>query len=329
MIAPRPFVPPPADGPVTDEGGVAALNAALVPVAPAGLTLGGREVTVRPVRAGGVPARDRVAVAVLRDGVAAGLRIEMPAALAVDVPGAVLPGVAASGADPVALALELLFEAALTKLDEGVPGRLELVVALSPVGDARQATRAFEVREGPLVHRVEVYAEAEGLPLLAKAMAMLPRAAMTGPTVRPTVRIGAIRVPAARLVRLGAGSVLLPASGSLEMRRGQLTLGRRAGVVTIEGDLATMEDVMTELSEPSRPPSATGGALDFEFHLPGRPATLAELSALGPGCVVPLEIDVARPRVEIRVAGVPWGVGEIVAVGDRLAVQILERADGN
>ena len=51
--------------------------------------------------------------------------------------------------------------------------------------------------------------------------------------------------------------------------------------------------------------------------------TVAELTALKAGAVVPLEASLAE-AVELRLNGVPVARGELVAVGDRFGVRIAE-----
>jgi flagellar motor switch protein FliN/FliY len=63
----------------------------------------------------------------------------------------------------------------------------------------------------------------------------------------------------------------------------------------------------------------------LEAHLGDARLTVAELGALEPGSVIPLEAALNR-AVELRLNGVPVGRGELVAVGDRFGVRLTELA---
>lgn len=61
----------------------------------------------------------------------------------------------------------------------------------------------------------------------------------------------------------------------------------------------------------------------LEAYLGGSAMTVAELAALRDGAVVPLDAPLSQ-AVELRLNGVAVAKGELVSVGDRFAVRLLE-----
>lgn len=61
----------------------------------------------------------------------------------------------------------------------------------------------------------------------------------------------------------------------------------------------------------------------LEAYLGGTQMTVGELSALAAGAVVPLDAPLNQ-AVELRLNGVCVGKGELVSVGDKFAIRLLE-----
>ena len=61
----------------------------------------------------------------------------------------------------------------------------------------------------------------------------------------------------------------------------------------------------------------------LEAYLGGAPMTVGELAALAAGSVVPLDASLAQ-SVELRLNGVAVAKGELVSVGDKFAVRLIE-----
>lgn len=96
---------------------------------------------------------------------------------------------------------------------------------------------------------------------------------------------------------------------------------------------------MADVSDPDTPaPSASdarapGGGLSsqlldsvsvrLEAYLGGSPMTVGELTALKEGAVVPLDAPLNQ-SVELRLNGVAVAKGELVSVGDRFAVRLID-----
>jgi len=61
----------------------------------------------------------------------------------------------------------------------------------------------------------------------------------------------------------------------------------------------------------------------LEAYLGGAPMTVGELAALAAGSVVPLDAPLSQ-SVELRLNGIAVAKGELVSVGDRFAVRLIE-----
>lgn len=61
----------------------------------------------------------------------------------------------------------------------------------------------------------------------------------------------------------------------------------------------------------------------LEAYLGGSSMTVAELAALSAGAVVPLDAPLSQ-AVELRLNGIAVAKGELVSVGDKFAVRLLE-----
>ena len=61
----------------------------------------------------------------------------------------------------------------------------------------------------------------------------------------------------------------------------------------------------------------------LEAYLGGAPMTVGDLTALAAGSVVPLDVPLTQ-SVELRLNGVAVAKGELVSVGDKFAVRLIE-----
>ena len=145
-------------------------------------------------------------------------------------------------------------------------------------------------------------------------------------------RLGCSTAPLELLRMIEPGDVLL-----MQTRHLLVTVGD-GPLCAFRYDLET-EEVMLNDPAGGMPPDLSGadvgvdvdGArptfdvdalpVTLEFVLHEQPITVAELAELGPGAVLPLQPDCAS-RVAIRAAGLHFGDGELVQVGERLAVEV-------
>lgn len=173
---------------------------------------------------------------------------------------------------------------------------------------------------------------------VARLMRLLPRDAprVPDPPVVIAARVGLARLGAAALAAARVGDALVMENGPLQRGRVMIVVGE-SRVAT-----ASWKDNMATLTEPPRaagaftaegwtmqggqegdPVDATFGDLrvTLVFELGRRLATLAEVRELAAGQVLDLGRDDTSP-VDILANGARLGRGEIVRVGDALAVRI-------
>jgi len=188
-----------------------------------------------------------------------------------------------------------------------LPG--ELLLCFDEPGSARAMFRRF-----PVVHRNEPAVERVGNLRLNVCFA-----------------IGAVRLPLALLPRIAQGDALLIPSPRFEVRVGQ----KRLCEFQCKGmDIVLNEQIRDEgqLSEPQsiggdgiagakpEPFDVTALPVTLEFALREESMTVSQLASLHAGTVLPLGGPVGE--VTIRANGRPFGRGELIQVGDHLAVEI-------
>jgi type III secretion protein Q len=180
---------------------------------------------------------------------------------------------------------------------------------------------------------------------LADALDRLPHAAELAPglLLPLSLRIAMTRLSLATLATLAAGDALLPLHGPLPERRLVAVLGERlcwpaqqvAGAapgqvaVAITGQVVSAHHAHQEwiMSDPAPTPTAADAMLDeievtLAFEVGRVTLSLAEIRALAPGRLLPLPPR-AAPRVDVLAQGRRLGTGEIVRIGDELAVRLL------
>lgn len=137
------------------------------------------------------------------------------------------------------------------------------------------------------------------------------------------------RLDMATLRGLAPGAVVLAAPGATldaaQLRAG--ARGRRVGVAAVDGGklaiVAWNGAPMTEEEPPGQPQDSPLDAIEMQvdFLLGRRTMPFADLRALAPGVVLPLDGDAEDP-VALVVEGQTIGHGDLVRIGDRLGVRI-------
>ncbi|EDT05160.1 type III secretion system apparatus protein YscQ/HrcQ [Burkholderia ambifaria IOP40-10] len=124
--------------------------------------------------------------------------------------------------------------------------------------------------------------------------------------------------------RLRCGDAVLIETISPEMRVGEQQLCE----ISIEGNTMTMHEQASEMRGDSQPGMMDGQAFQvdalpvkLEFAFRQRELTVADVARLHPGAVLPLDAG-AEHEVKIYANGRYLALGELIQVGERLAVEI-------
>lgn len=157
------------------------------------------------------------------------------------------------------------------------------------------------------------------------------------PPVVIAARVGLARLGAAALASVQVGDAVLIEAGPLRRGRVMIVVGEcRIATAQWRDNMATLDELLRPAGafgsgewtmqggQDGDPVSATFGDLrvTLVFELGRRLATLDEVRGLAPGQVLHLGRDESSP-VDILANGTRLGRGEIVKVGDALAVRII------
>ena len=289
--------------------------------------------SVRGAPGGSRPPAGLVPLAVLGAGVRLSLRA--PEALVAALAGPAADAPDAAGAR--LLALEIAIEGLMEVVDHRLGASVELVP--EDARTLRDHWRAFDVDAGDAIrgdrHEVWLGVDLAGLGALVRALEGWPaRPARAAVPLACAAEIGRFDLPRERLAALVPGDTILPGPGAIALGAGRLVVqGRAVARLRLDGTEAILEEAPAMSRHPADDfeADAEGPLADplgglpvrLTFRLGAREMTLAELSGLHPGSVVPLDIDEDEPVVEICAGGRVVGRGEIVAVAGRLGVHVL------
>jgi type III secretion protein Q len=253
----------------------------------------------------------------------------------------------AQGDDPLldALLAEHALAPLLAPLEQALAASVRfarLTPECPPLVDAAELGLVFH--RGPERLAGSLVLPAALLPPLADALDRLPAAQGMETLLLPlSLRIASTRLALGMLATLCQGDALLPLHGPLPERRllvvlaerlcwpAQLAAGAAPGqaVVRITGPAVLAQHAHQEwtMSEPVPATAVADAALDeievtLVFEVGRVALTLAEIKALAPGRLLPLPPG-GTPRVEVLAHGRRLGTGEIVRVGEELAVRLL------
>lgn len=267
--------------------------------------------------------------------------------LRIGLPPALVQSLGVPGSDPPldALLLEHAAAALLARLELlcAAPVRFrQLTPDCLPLGDV--AVLGLACQRGAEQHAGSLALPAVLLETLADALDRLPAAALPWALMLPlSLRLAATRLSLRTIGTLAAGDALLPLSGPLPERRLLAVLGERLcwpaqfadgaapgqAAVAITGPAAPAHHTHQEwtMTDPLPAGAVADAALDeldvtLVFEVGRVALTLAEIKALAPGRLLPLPPGGA-PRVAVLAHGRRLGTGEIVRVGDELAVRLL------